>query len=113
MGSDIVTWGTCKGVRGYWEWRRGHARFVAADSPQAQRGIQIIKDIEPFQNIAIDNAVIGGNRQRRDMMRAHGLVEVGNEKPRMHPRDVANQNRQKRDPKLIEQIKQASRGKWL
>ena len=44
-------------------------------------GLQVIKDIEPFQNIAVDGKVIGGRRQRRDMIRAHNLIEVGNEPP--------------------------------
>lgn len=113
MGDGIVTWGTCKGVRGYWEWHRGHAKFVRADEAPKAAGIQIIQDIQPYQNIAMDGGIIGSRRQHRDMLRAHNLVEVGNEKPRMHPRDVANQNRQKRDPKIIEALKQASRGKWL
>ena len=50
-----------------------------ASPREKHRGVEIIKDIEPFLNIAIDNKVISGRRARRDMMRAHGLVEVGNE----------------------------------
>ncbi len=45
-------------------------------------GLQVIKDIEPYQAIAVDGRVIGGRRQHREMLRAHGLVEVGNEAPR-------------------------------
>ncbi len=66
--------------RGSWVWDgekvvprseyRGRAKGV---------GLQVIKDIEPFQNVAVDGKTIGGRRQKRDMMRAHGLTEVGNE----------------------------------
>ncbi len=45
------------------------------------RGLQIIRDSEPFLYIAVDGGYIGGRRQRRDMIRAHNLVEVGNDVP--------------------------------
>lgn len=76
----MIHWGTCKGVRGYWQWnKRGRVKFVPADQTKtASRSIQVIKDIEPFQNVAIDrNQIIGGRRQKRDMMRAYNLIECG------------------------------------
>lgn len=42
-------------------------------------GLQIIPDIEPYRNV-IDGKVIGGRRQHRDFLRAHGCIEVGNER---------------------------------
>lgn len=75
-----MTWGTCKGVRGYWEWtKRGHVKFTPAEQVRKRAAsIQVIKDIEPFQNVAVDrNQIIGGRRQKRDMMRAYNLVECG------------------------------------
>lgn len=54
------------------------------------RGLQVIKDIEPYRNIAVDGKVIGGRRQHRDMLRAHGLVEMGSEAPREAPRAPEN-----------------------
>ena len=50
-------------------------------------GVQVIKDIEPYRNV-IDKGVIGGRRQHRDFLRAHGCVEVGNEKPHLNPRKM-------------------------
>jgi hypothetical protein len=47
---------------------------------------QIIKDIEPYKGVGIPgNPIIGGRKQHRDAMRAHGLVELGNEKVTRKP----------------------------
>ncbi len=69
--------------RGSWVWRDGKLIDRAQAPPRMHRGmgLQVIKDIEPFQNIAVDGKVIGGRRQKRDMMRAHDLLEVGTEPP--------------------------------
>lgn len=69
--------------RGSWVVRDGKLIPRSEDIGPAHRGrgLQVIKDIEPYQNVAIDGGVIGGRKQHRDMLRAHGCVEVGNEKP--------------------------------
>lgn len=117
MSDQPITYGTFKGVRGYWVWKRGHCRFVKHDSVQrtASDGLQIIKDIEPFQNIAIDNGIVGGRRQKRDMMRAHGLTEVGNERPREAPLQtyINDRNGNRPDRSIVEALKKNSGGKWL
>lgn len=69
-------------------------------------GLQVIKDIEPFQNVAVDGKMIGGRRQKRDMMRAHGLVEVGNEYGGLK-KDAPETYRQQAD--RVGDIKQAFR----
>lgn len=100
--------------RGRWRWINGELVKVSGDQgPKKAKGLQIIKDIEPFQNIAIDNGYIGGRRQKRDMMRAHNLIEVGNERPGLHPRDVRDQSRNRPDPTIVEALKRNSQGKWL
>lgn len=113
MALDSITWGYCKGVRGYFEWHRGHVRFRRADEVKSPGKLQIIKDIQPFQNVAVDNGYVGGRKQRRDMMKAHGLVEVGNEKPRPHPRDTSTQARNKPMREIVDSLKRASEGQWL
>lgn len=40
---------------------------------------QVMSDIKPFRNVAIDGAVIGSRSHKREMMKQHGLVEVGND----------------------------------
>lgn len=66
-------------------------------------GLQVIQDIEPYRAIGVDNRIVGGRRQHRDMLRDHGLIEVGNEAP--------TQNRQappdRVDRALGESIKRA------
>lgn len=46
----------------------------------ARRGLYVVPDIKPYVS-PIDGSVVGGRRQHRDHMRAHGVIEVGNEKP--------------------------------
>lgn len=54
---------------------------------QPGRGLQIVRDIEPYRTAASDVAaqgkrpVIGGRRQHREFLRRNEYVEVGNEKP--------------------------------
>ncbi len=69
--------------RGSWVMRDGKLvpRHLAPPRHRKGQGLQVIKDSEPFLNIAVDGGYIGGRRQRRDMMRAHNLTEVGNEAP--------------------------------
>lgn len=48
---------------------------------ESKSGIQIIKDIEPYKAIGLPGApVITSRKHHRDALRAHGLIEVGNEK---------------------------------
>lgn len=68
--------------RGAWVVRDG--KLVPkhlAPALKRKSGFQIIPDSQPFLNIAVDGGYIGGRRQRRDMIRAHNLIEVGNEPP--------------------------------
>ena len=43
-----------------------------------ERAHMVMSDIGEYQSV-IDKSVIGGRRQHRDHLRAHGCVEVGNE----------------------------------
>lgn len=62
--------------------RKGKGAWVSADKYRADshaRRLQVVADIQPYQS-AVTGEVIGGRRQHRDHLRAHGLEEVGNEK---------------------------------
>ena len=48
---------------------------------QAKRGLYFIPDSQPYIS-PLDGSIVGGRRQHRDHMRAHGVIEVGNEKPK-------------------------------
>lgn len=43
---------------------------------------QVMRDISPFRNVAVDGKEISSRSQKREMMKAHGLIEVGTEAPR-------------------------------
>lgn len=70
---------------------------AAAAEKETMRGTQIIRDIEPFID-PIEGKVISGNRQKREFMRRHGVVDVGNER---------GQNKQHARPDLAPDIKRA------
>lgn len=54
-------------------------RFGTPD--HRRKGPYVIPDIEPYRSV-ITGEVISGRRQHRDHLRAHGCIEVGNEKPK-------------------------------
>jgi hypothetical protein len=41
----------------------------------------VIRDIEPYAS-PVTGEMIGGRRQHREHLRDHGLIEMGNEKPK-------------------------------
>ncbi len=43
------------------------------------QGIQVVPDIAPFIE-PIEGKVIGGNRQKREFMRHHGVIDTGDER---------------------------------
>lgn len=73
-----------------WLYDKEQDKMVSAEEFYAkkQRGIkrsdlpapQVMRDIEPFRNVAVDGAMITSRSQKREMMKEHGLVEVGNER---------------------------------
>lgn len=64
-------------------YREGLGVIPAHEAPPLElataRNFGVIGDIKPYLSLATGEHV-GGRRQHRDMLRAHGLVEVGNEK---------------------------------
>lgn len=46
---------------------------------QSSTGIQIIGDIQPYKSM-IDGSRVAGRAQHRAHLKAHGCIEVGNEK---------------------------------
>lgn len=62
------------------EWKPFPPRPETAKE-RTERGFYLIPDSQPYVS-PLDGSVIGGRRQHRDHMRAHGVIEVGNEKPK-------------------------------
>lgn len=52
---------------------------VPLDYSERKSGIQVIKDIDPYKSM-ITGERIGSRRQHKDHLKAHGCIEVGNEK---------------------------------
>ena len=61
---------------------------------------QVIRDIEPFRNVAVDGAVISSRSAKREMMKRNDLIELGNEK-RVTQRQI------KRRTPVVQSIKRA------
>jgi len=50
-------------------------------SPVEVNAPMIMPDIQPYKSMATGE-MIGGRRQHREHLKQHGLVEVGNERPK-------------------------------
>ena len=61
------------------DWTKTMAWTPKRRPPPHANGPTVIPDIEPYQSV-IDGSIISGRRQHRDHLRAHGCIEVGNEK---------------------------------
>lgn len=70
----------------------GH--WTAEGSPVA-RSFYVMSDIEPYKSV-IDGSVISSRSRHREHLRAHGCIEVGNERPKAptHQWDVPKGLRQ-------------------
>ncbi|OJW29856.1 MAG: hypothetical protein BGO51_06145 [Rhodospirillales bacterium 69-11] len=56
--------------------RSREARRMRSDLPSPQ----VMRDIRPFVNVAVDGAEISSRSAKREMMKRHDLIEIGNEK---------------------------------
>ncbi len=70
-----------KAIRGRFYWN-GRDWVPYADRNRAGRGhgLQLVRDVDPYRSV-ITGETIGGRRQHRDHLRAHGCVEIGNDMP--------------------------------
>jgi hypothetical protein len=69
--------------RGRFAFRDGKWVNVSHEPRPLERGagLQIIRDIDPYRSV-LTREVVGGRRQHRDHLRAHGCIELGTELPR-------------------------------
>jgi hypothetical protein len=74
-------------------WYRGDWRELDLNAPrQPSVGPMIIRDIDPYRSMATGER-IRSRRHHRDHLRAHRLVEVGNEYSKGLPIDSAPESR--------------------
>lgn len=76
-------------ARFFWS-REAHAwvEYPTASSRPRPMGPYVIADIEPYRNV-LDGKRIQSRRHHRDFLRAHRLIEVGNEYDKGLPIDSA------------------------
>lgn len=66
-------------MRRRWIYQNGEAIEVGQDYVPEPRSPLVMGDIKPYQSV-VTGEEIGGRRQHREHLKAHGLIEVGNEK---------------------------------
>lgn len=71
-------------------------------------GVMVMPDIKPYQSV-ITGEEIGGRRQHREHLKAHGCIEVGNEK--LSPKPMRPITRQERREAIRHAIHDWYRGK--
>lgn len=66
----------------YAKQQKGVKRSTAVAAPM------VMRDIQPFINVAIDGKEISSRSQKREMLKKHSLVEVGDTRPAQKRRIV-------------------------
>lgn len=68
-----------------WYCIAGH--WMPADAPPPQSAM-VMPDIAPYRSV-IDGSEISSRSRHREHLRAHGCIEVGNERPAPRPVDLS------------------------
>lgn len=66
----------------------GRYYYLGDDGPPASYAPNVMRDITPYQS-PLDGKWVTSRSEHRDSMRRHGVIEMGNEKPRYRLPDVA------------------------
>lgn len=111
--------------RGHWIYDRDLRKVVSAEDFYARQGervrtFNVIGDIEPILAPGT-NTVLGGRKQRRDYLRAHGLEHVGDDRlptrkpfrPKPAGQDVKNAIEQLRAGHKPPPVGTASGSGWI
>lgn len=83
-------------------WRNGKMVEKGVEAPDVGeiKRINIMPDIQPYQSM-VDGTRIKSRSDHRDHLRAHGMIEVGNEK---HEAKYIPPDRHKRRAQIREQL---------
>lgn len=74
-------------MRRIWAYRDGKVVEITGERLRPRKalndtaGPMIMPDIEPYRDIAIDGKWVTSRSHRREKLKAHGMVEVGNDAP--------------------------------
>jgi hypothetical protein len=72
-------------MRRRWIQKNGELIEVPADYVQAPSGPMIMPDIQPYRS-QLDGSVVTSRSRHRELLRAHGCIEVGNETRYLQPK---------------------------
>lgn len=81
-------------------WRNGKMVEKGAPDVGDHKRVHIMPDIQPYKSM-VDGSRIKSRSDHRDHLRAHGVIEVGNEKMESKPAPI---DRQKRRAQIREQL---------
>ena len=65
-------------------WIQIDGELVPKDEYVAPTGVIIMPDIKPYKSM-VTGEMIGSRSTHRNHLRQHGMIEVGNEKPKTRP----------------------------
>lgn len=75
-------------MRRVWAFRDGKVVEITGERLRPRKalndtaGPMIMPDIQPYQAIGIDGSWVTSRSHHRDLLKAHGMIEVGNEAPK-------------------------------
>jgi len=58
-----------------------HGRPRRTSTLNSPVGPQIMPDIQPYRAVGIDNSMVTSRSHHRELLKRHGMIEVGNEAP--------------------------------
>lgn len=89
MSRERFIYGTIDGevVVVYHE-KNGEVLVNLREQQEIGRAPMVMADIKPYQSV-IDGSVINSRSRHREHLRQHGCIEVGNERPKPRPKEIA------------------------
>lgn len=77
------------------------------DAPIEANRVNVLSDIQPYKSM-IDGSMITSRSYHRDHLKAHGCIEVGNEKMETRKQATTAQSRESRRRTLHQQLSNVS-----
>lgn len=74
-------------VKYKWVYIGGEAIPADRFDPEPVADYHVMPDIQPYQSMC-DGSMITSRSQHREHLRAHGVIEMGNEAPQSKPADI-------------------------
>jgi hypothetical protein len=88
-----------------WIYINGEAIPAGRFEPEPVADYHVMPDIQPYQSMC-DGSMITSRSQHREHLRAHGVIELGNEAPRAKPADIRKTGVKQELLKSVQQAKE-------